>query len=267
MAIYFIKKLTNISIISLLLFSQSLLAAQLTYKLPEFKARYAVQKYGVKLAQATYQLSYTDAGYKLSQDTKLHGIASLFDSSSVSAASYVDKIGDNLLLTKHTYIQKGGKKNRNQDIDILWNTYKNTLKGEITGTVRGEKINLKTDSEIWEILSFQIPLMIEVNQSIKEYPYQAILKGKINTYNFILSKKEKISFAGQQYQSLKMIRTDPVKDRKIIIWLIPKLHNIPVIIENYRNGKEHSRMQLEQVQFNKEKPIIEQSSDDGDDEG
>ena len=59
-----------------------------------------------------------------------------------------------------------------------------------------------------------------------------------------------------------MVRIDPHKNRQLHIWLIPELHNIPVIIENYRDGKEHSRMQLESVQFNNESPLKDYIMDD-----
>ena len=254
----------NVKIITLLFvvfFSHTLFAA---HALPQFSAQYAIQKFGIKLAEAHYQLSYTDTGYKFTQNTQLHGVASLFANDTISTISFVDTIGDNLLLTKHSFVQTGREKNRDEDINILWNTYKNSLKGEITGIVRSKKINLKTDTEVWDVLSFQIPLMIEANKDIKEYPYKAILKGEINTYNFVLTASKKISFAGKDYQSLQMVRIDPHKNRQLHIWLIPELYNIPVIIENYRDGKEHSRMQLESVQFNNEKPLIEELADDDD---
>ncbi len=259
--ISYMKNVKIITLLFVLFFSHSLFAA---HALPQFSAKYAIQKFGIKLAEAHYQLSYTDTGYKFTQDTQLHGVASLFANDTISAISFIDTIGDNLLLTKHSFVQTGREKNRDEDINILWNTYKNSLKGEITGIARSKKINLKTDTEVWEVLSFQIPLMIEANKDIKEYPYKAILKGEIDTYNFVLTSSKKISFAGKDYQSLQMVRIDPHKNRQLHIWLIPELHNIPVIIENYRDEKEHSRMQLESVQFNNEKPLIEELADDDD---
>jgi hypothetical protein len=250
-------------IILITLFSHNVFAAQ---SLPEFTAKYAIQKFNTKLAEAHYRLSYTDKGYKFTQDTKLIGITSMFANDTASIVSYVDKEGDNLLLTKHSYTQTGRKKNRDENFSILWNTYKNTLNGKITGIVRNKKIDLQVNSEIWDVLSFQIPLMIEASENIKEYPYRAILKGKINNYNFILTSIKKIEFAGKEYKALQLVRTDSDKNRQLHIWLIPALNNIPVIIENYRDGKEHSRMQLESVSFNNKKPytaqLIDTDSDD-----
>lgn len=241
------------------LFSYNLFAG---HALPEFNARYAIQKYGIKLAEAHYLLTYTDKGYKFTQDTELFGLASMFASDAVSAVSYVDAIGDNLLLTKHIYIQTGREKNRDEDISILWNTHKNMLTGKITGIVRSKEIDLRTRSEIWDVLSFQIPLMIEANENIKEYPYQAILKGEIDNYTFVLTSSKKIIFADKEYKILQLVRTDPDKDRQLHIWLIPALNNIPIIIENYRDGKLHSRGQLESVSFNNEGPYTDTDSDD-----
>ena len=257
-----IRRLKLVVMFVTTLFSYNLIAGHL---LPEFNARYAVQKYGVKLAEAHYQLGYTDKGYKFTQDTKLYGLANMFASDSVSVVSYVDEIGDNLLLTKHSYRQTGREKNRDEDINILWNKHENALSGKITGVVRSKEIELRTNTEIWEVLSFQIPLMIEANENIKEYPYRAILKGEIDSYNFILTSSKKIIFADKEYKIIQLVRTDPDKDRQLHIWLIPALNNIPVIVENYRDGKIHSRMQLESVSFNNELPYTDQQIDNNDD--
>jgi hypothetical protein len=244
------------------LFSHNLFAG---HKLPEFNAQYAVQKYGIKLAEANYQLAYTDKGYKFTQNTNLFGMASMFASDSVSVVSHVDEIGDNLLLTKHSYRQTGREKNRDEDINILWNTHKNMLSGKITGVVRSKEIELQTNTEIWDVLSFQIPLMIEASENIKEYPYRAILKGEIDNYDFILTSSKKIVFADKEYKMIQLVRTDPDKNRQLHIWLIPALHNIPVIVENYRDGKIHSRMQLESVSFNNEVALTDLQTDDNND--
>jgi len=241
--------------LSAALFSSTALA---TPALPEFSATYGIEKFNMKLAEAHYQLSYTDRGYKFTQNTKLHGFASMFANDTVSAISYIDKSNDNLLLTKHQYTQTGREENKDEDINILWQTPKNTLRGKITGIVRSKTIEHKIDAEIWDALSFQIPLMIEANENIKQYPYQAILKGEIDTYNFVLSAVKMVTFANKEYRTLQLIRTDPKRNRQLHIWLLPELHNIPYRIINYRDGKEHSRGQLESVSFNNQKPITQQ---------
>ncbi len=256
-----LKTVKFITLFIVFVFSHTLFAA---HALPEFSAKYAVQKYRMKLAEAFYQLSYKDSGYKFTQNTKLSGFASLLADDTVSAVSFVENKGKFLLLRRHSFTQTG-RERKNEEINILWNTDNNALKGEITGIVNSEKIKLETDTKIWDVLSFQIPLMIEANKNIKEYPYKAILDGEIDTYHFVLTSSKKISFAGKEYHALQMVRTDPRKDRQLHIWLIPELHNIPVIIENYRDGKEHSRMQLETVQFDNEKPLVEQVADNDDD--
>ncbi len=257
-----IQQLKVFAVFITALFSNTLFAA---HALPEFSAKYAIQKFNTKLAEAHYQLCYTESGYKFSQNTTLHGLASLFADDTISATSFIDDTGDNLLLTKHSYRQTGREKSRDEDINIQWQTDKNTRIGKITGIVRSEEINLKTDTAIWDALSFQVPLMIEANEDIKQYPYKAILKGKIDTYNFVLTSTKVISFADKEYKTLQMVHSDPHRDRQLHVWLVPALHNIPIIIESYRDGKEHSRAQLESVQFDDEPPLKDQLMDDNDD--
>lgn len=238
---------------TIFLYSHTALATQ---TLPKFNATYSVEKYGIKVAEAHYQLSYTQTGYKFEQNTKLHGLASLFSNDTVSATSFIDNIDGNLLLTNHKYIQTGKEKNRNEAFEIDWKINKSSLKGEISGIVRNKKIDLQTNSKIWEAFSFQIPLMIEADINTKEYPYKAILKGEINTYNFTLQSTKKVSYAGNDYQALQLVREDIKRKKQLHIWLIPELNNIPIAIETYRKGKEDTRMQLESVQFNNDKALI-----------
>jgi len=244
------------------LFSHTVFAG---YAYPEYKAQYAIQKFGIKLAEARYQLSHTKTGYKFSQHTNLVGIASMFRNDTISVESYVDQVGDELLLQKHSYKQTGEEKNKDEDFSIRWDTAKDKTIGRITGIVRSREISLDTNTPIWDVLSFQIPLMIEANKDIKEYPYRALLDGEIDTYNFVLTASKKITFAGKEYEILQFVRSDPKKDRQLHIWLAPALHNMPMIVENYRDGKEHSRMQIESLQFNDEKPLIEQMADNNND--
>ena len=257
-----IRRLKVFTVFSIVLFSNSLFAA---HALPEFSARYAIQKFDIKLAEAHYQLRYTESGYKFSQNTTLFGLAGIFSDDTIAATSFIDETENDLLLTKHIYRQTGKEKNRDEDINIQWQTDKNTAIGSITGIVRNKEINLKTETQIWDALSFQVPLMIEANEDVKTYPYTAILKGEIDTYNFVLTSTKVISFADKEYKILQMVRSDPHRDRQLHVWLVPALHNIPIIIESYRDGKEHSRAQLESVQFNDKPPINDQVTDDSDD--
>lgn len=244
------------------IFSSSLLAAQ---TLPEFNASYAITKYGIKVAEAHYQLSHTDTGYKFTQKTRLYGFASMFRDDRVDVVSYIDQLGDELLLREHNYIQTGKEKNKDESFSIEWDNNNKPATGTITGIVRGKKINLKTDSAVWEVLSFQIPLMIEASEDKEEYLYNAILQGSIDTYNFTLTSSDHITFSGKQYQALQMVRVDPHKNRELHIWLAPKLNNLPVIVENFQDGKQHTLMQLESVQFNNS-PLLTDHTEHNDDD-
>jgi len=116
------------------------------------------------------------------------------------------------------------------------------------------------------MLSFQIPLMIEFDEKIKEYPYRALLKGEIDDYKLVLASSKTANFAGKDYKIVQLVRTDPKKDRQLHIWIAPALNNLPVRIENYRDGKEHSRAELESVSFNNATALTDTKTDDNDDD-
>lgn len=252
--VYFLK-----TFFLILLFSHNVAMAN---DLPDFTAKYAIQKFGIKLAEAKYKLSRTESGYTFSQNTKLFGFASMFRNDTVAATSSIDKVNGELLLKKYSYKQTGEEENKNEDISINWDTEHKPLKGKITGIVSGRKIEYETTKPVWEALSFQIPLMLDADEKKKSYRYSAIIQGEIDTYDFELVSQEAINFANKDYQTLHVVRTDPLKDRQLHLWLAPELNNLPILIENYRDGKEHSRMQLESVQFKNETTLSETESDD-----
>lgn len=255
-------------IIIMILFSQSLIADDSLneHELSEFHAIYAIQKFGIKVAETHYKLHHTETGYRFTQNTELHGLARMFADDSASAISLVDRIDGKLLLKKHTYRQTGREKNRDEDITLVWQTDdKNILTGKVSGVVRSKPIDHQINKPVWDILSFQIPLMIEANKKQKVYPYMALLKGEIDQYEFVLTSSEVLQFAGKDYQALHLVREDTVKNRQLHIWLLPELNNIPIVVENYRDNKIHSRAQLESVQFDQGKKHIDNITEDNDD--
>ena len=250
--------LFTIMLISTLLLNQPLHAAEkIDHALSEFTARYAIQKFGIKVAETHYNLRHTDSGYEFTQYTELYGLARMFADDTVSITSIVDKIDSQLLLKKHVYIQTGREKNRDEDITVQWESIDGKLNGKVTGIVRSKPIDHDVDMPVWDVLSFQIPLMIEANAGQKIYPYTALLKGEIDDYKFELISTETVEIEDKKYQTLHLVRNDPVKNRQLRIWLLPELNNVPLIVENYRDDKLHSRAQLERVRFGQDKKYIQ----------
>jgi len=237
------------------------------HKLPAFHAQYAALFMGMKVAEADYDLSHTANGYTFSQKTRLYGLAGMLRKDTVDAVSHVEEEDGQLLLQKHEYRQRSSGDNRDESYSISWDKTTTPVTGTITGSYNGKPVKLTSKGPVWEPLSFQLPLMLEASTDKKKYPYKAILKGEINTYHFVLVASHTVHFAGKDYQALEVVRTDPRKgkDRQLHIWLIPELHNIPFLIENYRDGKLHSRMKLEQLQINNGKKLT-QAHNDSDDE-
>ncbi len=240
-------------------------SATLQHSLPEFTAKYAITKYGIKLAEAVYALAYTRNGYKMTQHTRLYGVAALFMNDRVDASSLVENMSGKLLLTEFFYRQTGREKNRDEDIHLSYRKSNNTEISHITGISRGRPVDIKTQGPVWDILSFQIPLMIQADSKKKNYPYTAVINGKLDKYTFRLQNTKTVRFAGTNYQLLEVVRSNKERTRVLHIWLAPKLHNLPVIVENYHDGNLHSRMSLESVQFNHAPQLIKNNNIDVDD--
>ncbi len=232
-----------------------------TVRLPDFTASYGISKYDIKLASATYRLRYRDHRYHISQSTRLYGLAALFRDDTVDASSHVQVQDGKLRLLDFTYVQTGEEKDRDEHLQLAYPDDRDTTL--ITGVSRKQPVSIQTRGAVWDILSFQIPLMLDANEQTARYPYMAVINGELDQYVFERRGTRAFEFAGKTYRLLEMVRTDHRKKRRLHIWLAPELHNLPVIVENYRDDRLHSRMVLEKVQFNDE-AALENETDDFD---
>ena len=249
--------------------------------LPDFDARYAITKYGIKLAEARYRLQATAEGYRMEQHTRLYGMAALFRHDTVDASSRIERRDGQLLLRAFNYRQTGEEKNRDESLQFDYekaggNAQTKQAEGaaspqasqwltRIHGVSHGKPVAIETRGPVWDVLSFQLPLMLRANRQTREIPLMAVLNGELDQYHFRRIGETDYVFAGKTRKLLKLTRRNHDGSRELQIWLAPSLHNLPVVVENYRDGELHSRMHLEAVRFDHQ-PELKARDEEDDDE-
>jgi hypothetical protein len=233
---------------------------------PEFTATYTAETYGVTVAQATYKLEHKDNGIIFNQRSKPTGFAAFFSDDGLDETSHLSLHQDKLLLDEYRYIQRDAKKNKNVHLKVRWNEIsENKISGVVRGKAGSDHIRLKINTPVWDTLSFQIPIMLNIDKNIAPQEYNVLVKGKLKKYMFVTHGTEKISIGDNTIKTIKVERKDDKKGKSLFLWAAPSLHNLPVKIEKWKKGKPHITMLLNSASFPSDKNLQFKAEEDFDD--
>ena len=233
-----------------------LLLPVLSYALPpEFSASYTAETYGVTIARATYKLEHKNNSISFTQHSVPTGLAALFSGDELNETSYLSLHNNRLLLDEYRYIQKG-KKDRDIHLKIKWgDSTNNELSGTIGGSAGKKTIQLEINTPVWDTLSFQIPIMMDIITKTKPQEYTILVKGELKTYTFVTHGTEEIDINDTIIKTIKIERKGSNKNKPLFLWIAPSLHNLPVKIEKWKKGKPHITMLLDDAFFPSDKNL------------
>ncbi len=217
----------------------------------EFSAVYTLEMYNTVLARATYTLKHTDNGLFMEQSTRPVGLAALLRDDKIDVRSDMIIDNDRIFLVSYDYRHTGDDKDRNVNFKINWQTSSNQTKsGEVSGVYEGDKVALTVDQPVWDPLSIQVPLMIDAARNLPPHEHGMFLKGEFKYYLFENQGHEEVSYNGKEYNAVKIAGKETKRDRAMYAWLVPELHYLPVKIEQWKEGKLRSTVNLESATFN-----------------
>lgn len=206
--------------------------------------------FGTVLARATYTLQHTDNGVTMTQSTRPVGLIALLRDDKIDVRS--DMVVDNgqLLLVNYDYTHTGDDKDRNVRFKINWQTNgKQELVGKATGVYEGKNVDIVIDNPVWDPLSIQVPIMLDAGRNLPPHKHGLFMKGDFKNYLFENHGEAKIRYNGFEFTAVKIAGRETERDRAMYVWMVPELHNIPVKIEQWKNGELKSTVKLESVSF------------------
>jgi hypothetical protein len=159
---------------------------------------------------------------------------------------------DRLLLVNYDYRHTGDDKDRDVNFKINWQNSKQELTGKASGIYEGASIDLDVDTPVWDPLSIQVPIMLDAGKNLPPHEHDMFIKGEFKHYLFENHGSEKIKFNGTRFTAIKVVGRETKRDRAMHAWLVPELNNIPVKIEQWKNGEHKSTVVLESVSFVKD---------------
>ena len=216
----------------------------------EFTANYALEMFGTVLARATYTLEHTEHGVTMKQSTRPAGLVALLRDDKIDVRSDMVVNNGQLLLVNYDYDYTGDDKDRDVRFKIKWEAnHKQELVGKASGVYEGRDVDIVIDNPVWDPLSIQVPIMLDAQKNLPPHKHGLFMKGEFKHYLFENHGREKIAFNGAEFDAVKIGGRETERDRAMFVWMVPELHNIPVKIEQWKNGELKSTVLLESVSF------------------
>ena len=216
----------------------------------EFSANYALEIFGTVLARARYTLEHTENGLSMTQSTRPAGLVALLRDDKIDVRSDMVISNGQILLVNYDYKHTGDDKNRNVRFKIDWQPdQKHGLSGKASGIYEGQKVDIDLDKPVWDPLSIQVPIMIDTDKHLSPHEHGLFIKGEFKHYLFENLGRDKVDSNGELYNAIKVVGRETKRDRAMYVWLVPELHNLPVKIEQWKEGKLKSTVLLESVTF------------------
>jgi hypothetical protein len=205
---------------------------------------------GTVMARAEYKLVHSDNGLYMTQSTRPAGLVALLRNDKIDVRSDMIISDGQILLVKYDYKHTGDDKDRDISFDIDWRSdAERGLVGKVVGVNKGKLVNIDIDTPVWDPLSIQVPIMLDTEKSLPPHEHGLFMKGEFKHYLFESHGSEKIVSNGQEFDAIKVAGRETKRDRAMYVWLVPALHNLPVKIEQWKEGKLKSTVRLESVSF------------------
>jgi len=219
----------------------------------EFTANYVMQMSGTVLARATYTLEHTDTGVTMKQSTRPVGLMALLRDDKIDVRSDMIVDEGRLLLVNYDYTHSGDDKDRNVRFKINWQANnKQEFIGKASGIYEGKQFDFTIDNPVWDPLSIQVPIMRDANKNLPPHELGLFMNGEFKHYLFQSSGNETVKHNGTQLTAVKIAGRETKRDRAMFVWMVPDYHNIPIKIEQWKNGKLKSTVLLESVTFDED---------------
>lgn len=215
------------------------------FGIPYFSATYALQKFGI--TGATIKVRFAPKGKYLiySQTTQAAGLLRLFRHDTIQAESVMPKNRPIPLPKVYRFSDTGGGHNAHAIVHFDRKTLIAT--GHITN---GNAIHVKIDPSTLDRLSLQLALMQAVAHRRHPLNFTTVETwNKLSHYHFKLTGKESIHTPLGTINTVVIERTWKKKKTRFVFWLAPKLHYLPVKLEQIKDNNSPIVMMLQSVHW------------------
>ncbi len=205
--------------------------------LADFPVSYTVSHNGFHLgvAQRTLRRTGPDT-LEFESVAKPTGLAALFISDHVIEHSEITLIDHQLHPLRYSYRKTGGKHERHYNLQFDWQ------QKVITSSYRHTTTALPCN--VQDLLSFQLALMLDLQQGKHTFTYAIADKKQVREYHFQVSGGKQLDTAIGRIQTVRLIHANQDGEGRFVFWLAKQHNYLPVLIQHYDQDGNMTTMAL-----------------------
>ncbi len=188
-----------------------------------FTAEYELSLMTVYIGTTTRQLEVGDNQLTYRSVAKPDGLAKMFVSDTITETSHMDYRDGMIIPRDYRYLQTGGDEEVNESVRFQ---------------AQDKSIVLSRENKIfplneysYDVLSFQIALMRELQQQHKRFVFHVADHRNLHTFHARVVSEESITTPAGDFRVIKVEAIEPESGKRFIFWCAPKLDYLPVRVE------------------------------------
>lgn len=212
--------------------------------IPDFTATYTVAKAGLDVISTTITLRRGER-IEYRAESEPIGLASwFFGDQRIQELSVLKQVEQEVVPLEYRYVHEGSDENRNEHYQYNW------TRNVANVYSRGDERTLKIPDGTLDNSSLQLALMQDAGKGAKTYRHPVISRGELKTYAFSNLGTETIETELGAFATVKLERRkDDEENTTYTTWYAPKLHYLPVRVENREDGGVVLSLVLEEVEW------------------
>ncbi len=208
----------------------------------DFSAVFELYKSGMAVAETEYRL-HSQQQINFQSTTTLKGLASLFSNDKIVEESQFEITTPASVQLKHYQFKQTGDKNKNIHSVVNWHQQ------NIKTTIDEQPVITSSFTQIiWDKHSVLLALMSQANDQKKTLSFNTLDQGKIKQYNFSFIGTKEIELDDDEWKQTSIWQREN-NSKKIIFYLDPNDHYIPLKIEEYKNQRLRATLWLKELNW------------------
>ncbi len=209
--------------------------------LADFPASYDVSHNGFHLGVAQRTLRQTAPDTLVFESVaRPTGLAALFVSDHIIERSDIRVAGRRLLPQQYSYRKTGGKHERSYTLQFNW------PQKQIHSSYEDKTLPLLPEPQ--DLLSFQLALMLDLQQGKHDFSYAIADKKRIREYRFQVAGEEQLNTAIGRLRTVKLVHEDHDGEGRFVFWLAKQRGYLPVRIQRHDEDGDMTEMTLRSLQ-------------------
>ena len=220
-------------------------------EVPEFTAHYNLSRGIVTLAKTHRSLKKIDAKhYVFESISRPSGVGKIITGAEIhERSSWVFHENEPRPL-EYTYINSGGENTRDVKLKFNWEQF------TVTNIINGDPWKMDLEPGTQDKLLYQIKMMQDLSKGKRHLEYKVADGGTLKTYAAHIVGNEIIETSIGNFNTLKIVRRHH-DGRETTLWCAPKMHFIPVQIEQSKKDGSTARALIYKIEGVEVPPSID----------